>query len=358
MPPKPGRTAVRGELHAAAEHDACGRHDAALDALARGTRAGDLECMAWLGLRLLTGDRAPRYPAEGEKLLAEAAERGSAWAANRAAAMLALGAGVPADWPMALQWLVKAAQGGHTPSQDQLSGLAGASADGSRPTARHGSSWSELAARIDLASWRTSPPARMLSDEPRVSVIPGFVTPQLCEVLISFAAGRLEPARVYDPNTRTDIVLAHRSNTVARFGVDAVEFLHVLLQARMSAACGAPLPHFEAPTQLHYAMGEQIADHFDFVDPRVAQDYAGEIARNGQRIITFIVYLNDAYDGGETSFRKLGIVHRGNLGEGIYFVNTLPDLTPDLRMVHAGEPITRGEKWIVTQFIRDISLRP
>jgi hypothetical protein len=343
---------MRGELHAAAEHDACGRHDAALDALARGTHAGDLECMAWLGLRLLTGDRAPRYPTEGEKLLAEAAERGNAWAANRAAAMVALGAGVPADWPIALQWLVKAAQGGHAPSRSQLQGLAGAPADVTSPTARRDSWWSELAARIDLASWRVSPPERVLSAEPRVSVIPGFLTAQLCEVLIGFAAGRLERARVYDPNTRTDIIQAHRSNTVARFGVDSVEFLHVLLQARMSAACGAPLPHFEAPTVLHYAVGEQIADHFDFVDPRVTQDYAAEMARNGQRTITFIVYLNDTYEGGETSFRKLGIVHQGSLGEGIYFVNTLPDLTPDLRMVHAGEPITRGEKWIVTQFIR------
>jgi prolyl 4-hydroxylase len=340
------------ELLAAAEHDACGRHDDALDALARGTRAGDLECMARLGLRLLTGDRAPPYPAEGEQLLAEAAERGSAWAANRAAAMLALGAGVPADWPRALQWLVQAARAGHEPSQSQLLGLADSPADVTESATRTGPWWNALATRIDLSAWRSSPPPRVLSDEPRVSVIPGFLTPQLCRAMIGFATGRLEPARVYDPNSRTDIVYAHRSNTVARFGVDSVEFLHVLLQARMSAACGAPLLHFEAPTQLHYAVGEQIADHFDFVDPRVAEDYAGEIARNGQRLITFIVYLNDAYEGGETSFRKLGFSHRGGLGEGIYFVNTLPDLTPDMRMVHAGEPVTQGEKWIVTQFIR------
>jgi hypothetical protein len=170
--------------------------------------------------------------------------------------------------------------------------------------------------------------------------------------LIRYAAGRLEPAGVYDPNSRRDVVHAHRSNTLARFGLETVELLHVLLQARMSAACGVPLHHFEAPTQLHYAVGEQIADHFDFVDPRVAQDYAGEIARNGQRIVTFIVYLNEGYEGGETSFRKLGISHRGSLGEGIYFVNALADLSPDMRMVHAGEPITAGEKWIVTQFIR------
>ncbi len=41
------------------------------------------------------------------------------------------------------------------------------------------------------------------------------------------------------------------------------------------------------------------------------------------------------------------------MGEGIYFVNALPDMQPDLRMLHAGRPTTRGEKWIVTQFIRN-----
>jgi prolyl 4-hydroxylase len=321
-------------LQLAAEHDAQGRHDQAVDVLAGGASAGDMECMAQLGFRLLTGDRAPAMPVEGSSLLTEAGQRGSAWASSRTAALLALGVHAPPD-----------------ASRQQLLALADeALVAQARPgTAPH---WKELAASIDLDAWRRSPAARVLSNDPRVSVFPQMLTPAQCATLIGFAAGRLERARVYDPNSQAEIVDAHRSNTLARFGLDAIEFLHVLLQSRMAAACGIPPLHFEAPTQLHYAVGQQIADHFDFVDPRMTRDYAGEIARNGQRIITFIVYLNDGYAGGETSFRKLGIVHRGSIGEGIYFVNALPDLSPDMRMVHAGEPVASGEKWIVTQFIR------
>jgi len=131
----------------------------------------------------------------------------------------------------------------------------------------------------------------------------------------------------------------------------------VLLQARMSAACGLAERCMEAPTVLHYAPGEEIRDHYDFVDPNISDDYPAEIARNGQRLVTFIVYLNDDYEGGETAFGKLGFQHKGTRGGGIYFVNALPDLSPDLRMVHAGKPTTRGEKWIVTQFIRDRPMR-
>ncbi len=117
-------------------------------------------------------------------------------------------------------------------------------------------------------------------------------------------------------------------------------------------ACGMSERMMEGPTVLHYSPGEQIANHYDFVDPHSTPDYAGEIARNGQRVITFLVYLNDDYDGGETGLPELGFAHKGRKGDSLYFVNALPDMSPDMRALHAGRPTSRGEKWIVTQFVR------
>jgi prolyl 4-hydroxylase len=227
--------------------------------------------------------------------------------------------------------------------------LAGSVAD----SAMTGSStWRALAATIDLEAWRHAPAPQVRSEDPRVVAFAGLARPQICEFFISLTPGRMEPARVYDPVQRSDIVVAHRNNTLANFDLRRVEFAHVLVQARMSAACGIPERHMEAPAVLHYAPGEQIADHFDFVDPQSVTDYAAEIARNGQRLVTFLLYLNEDYDGGETAFPKLGFSHRGRTGDGIYFINALPDMQPDLRTLHAGCPTTRGEKWIITQFIR------
>jgi len=217
---------------------------------------------------------------------------------------------------------------------------------------RSSSNWRALAATIDLESWRRAPAPQVRCDDPRVAAFAGLARPEICEFFISLTPGRMEPARVYDPVQRTDIVMAHRNNTLANFDLRRVELAHVLLQSRMSAACGIAERHMEAPAVLHYSPGEQIADHFDFVDPKSVPDYAAEIARNGQRIITFLLYLNDDYDGGETAFPKLGFSHRGRTGDGIYFINALPDMQPDVRTLHAGCPTTRGEKWIITQFIR------
>jgi prolyl 4-hydroxylase len=103
---------------------------------------------------------------------------------------------------------------------------------------------------------------------------------------------------------------------------------------------------------LHYRGGEEIRNHFDFIDP-ASPHYAEQIRLRGDRIITFLLYLNDDYREGETEFPEAGVKHKGTRGEGLFFVNVLEDGRPDLRTVHAGRPPTSGEKWIITQFIRN-----
>src|SRR5690606_8519125 len=100
-----------------------------------------------------------------------------------------------------------------------------------------------------------------------------------------------------------------------------------------------------------YGIGEQAAEHFDFIDPQTPH-YEREVAEKGQRVITFLLYLNDDYAGGDTEMTELGISHKGRCGEGLFFVNALDDGAPDLRTLHAGRPPARGEKWVVSQFIR------
>jgi prolyl 4-hydroxylase len=341
------------DLTLAQQHDAAGRHDDAINSLALGTKAGNLPCMRQLGKRLLTGDRAPLLAVEGARFVFDAANQGDAEAAACIAALTALGAYCTQSWHEALRWLGFAAQHGWQPARDQLlvlledtAHLAGS--DAATASTRH---WPGLAAQVDPAVWQVSPAGSELSAAPQVRAFENFISASACRWLIEQARGRLIRARVYDAVSGKNLVSAARSNTVANFNLAEVEVLHVLIQARMAAACGIPMRNMEAPAVLHYDVGEQITDHFDFVDPGIP-DYAGELARNGQRLVTFLIYLNDNYAGGETGFPKLGFSHKGRVGEGLYFVNALADMQPDLRMLHAGRPPTRGDKWIVSQFVR------
>src|SRR5690606_22836499 len=130
------------------------------------------------------------------------------------------------------------------------------------------------------------------------------------------------------------------------------DLVSVLIQARMCASMGLPFRFLEPLTVLHYDAGEEITEHYDFVDPHTPH-YERELAERGQRIVTFLLYLNDDYEGGETEMPRLGLSNKGGCGEGLAFVNALADGAPDERTLHAGRPPLGGEKWIVSQFFRD-----
>lgn len=347
------------DLEAAAAHDAAGRHDDAINALAVAAQGGDLEALTQLGRRLVIGDRAPLLPREGFGFLMDALQRGSAEAALVLAPLAALGAHTTQSWNDALRLLIIAAERGSPFARAQLTVLStdarlAHDASGSEPQA---GVWRQLAQSVDVAAWSVPPPGESLHASPDVRVFPELAPANVCAWLIQRARGRLKRAQVYDPAARNNIEDRGRTNSVAEFSLIETDLVQAALQTRMAAACGLPLRNMEAPAVLHYEVGEEIVNHYDFVDPGIP-NYEQEIASRGERAITFLVYLNDDYEGGTTHFPTLGLTHRGQRGEGLYFVNALPDGKPDTRMLHAGRPPTRGEKWIVSQFIRNRATLP
>jgi hypothetical protein len=341
------------EILLAEQCDARGDHDEAINALARATRMGDIEATTRLGKRLIVGTDAPLLPKQGAGFLVEAFNKGGAEAAARLAVLAAAGVYVRQDVAESLRLLAAAAIRGWSSAQMQLLALTpdrtlAAAANDGPVAAGH---WQQLADSVDIAWWLSAPPGRTLCESPLIRSFDALLPDPVCRWLIDRSVGRLSRALVYDAVGGSDYASETRTNSWAQFDLMGSEVVHLLMQLRMAAACGIPLRHMEANSILHYATGEEITNHFDFVDPSIP-NYEQEIARNGQRVMTFLVYLNDDYDGGETEFPELGIVHKGRRGEGLYFVNAQQNNAPDLRTVHAGRPPTRGEKWIVSQFVR------
>ncbi len=355
-------TEAAAELEAAAGFDAAGRHDEAVNALSIAAARGDIESLTQLGKRLIVGDRAPAMPKEGVGLLIDALNRGGAEAAVRLAALAALGAHTRQSWADGLNLLAIAAERGSGFARGQLGLLcpdptlqveAASAVLGQAPKGW----WRRVAASIEPFAWTDVGPAEALHASPDVRAFRDFASGPVCHWLIERARGKLKRALVYDASVRHDIADGSRTNSVAEFDLVDTDLVQVALQLRMAAACGLPPAHMEAPAVLHYGVGQEIANHYDFLDPNTP-NREHEIATKGERAITFLVYLNDEYDGGETDFPRLGVRHKGVRGEGLYFVNALPTGEPDTRMLHAGMPPTRGEKWIVSQFVRNRSALP
>ena len=72
----------------------------------------------------------------------------------------------------------------------------------------------------------------------------------------------------------------------------------------------------------------------------------------GNRTWTFMVYLNDGMEGGATRFTAADISIQPRQGMALFWNNLREDGSPDPRVIHAGEPVTRGFKAIITQWFR------
>jgi prolyl 4-hydroxylase len=340
---------------AEAEHwDSTGDHDRAVSLLAEACQQGDAEAMTRLGKRLLVAANAPYSPVEGTALLAKAAELGGADAAAQLAVLSAIGMHVKQSWDASLAAIVFSAERGSPKAQGQLRVLASDRELATRTVDVGPTLWGRLASTIDLNRWHNPSAGANLNESPLVRHFPDFATAEVCRWMIESSRGRLARAQVYDTTAKKATVSSTRTNTWAVFNVTHSDLVSVLIQVHMCAHVGLPFRHLEPLTVLHYDVGEEISEHFDFIDPNTPS-YEQELAQNGQRIVTFLIYLNDDYTGGETEMPELGISHKGRRGEGLFFVNAFDDGAADTRTIHAGRPTTRGDKWIVSQFIRSRS---
>jgi hypothetical protein len=65
-----------------------------------------------------------------------------------------------------------------------------------------------------------------------------------------------------------------------------------------------------------------------------------------------LVYLNDDYEGGETEFPRLGLRYKGKTGDALVFWNVSQTGELERDSVHAGLPVTSGQKWLLSKWVR------
>lgn len=259
----------------------------------------------------------------------ELAASGHAEAAVLMANIAGAGYGREQSWDDALAWLRRAAGAGHRFAQAQLDLVEGA----------------------DLDQWVRAREATLVNEAPRIGVADDFLDERLCGWSIGRAAPMQGDSLVYDPFTgrpkRDDV----RSNTTATFGLLDLDLPLLLIRERIANTMGVPVSHLERTSVFRYLPGQTFGAHFDFLMP--SPQLNAEIAEMGQRPLTFLIYLNDAFEAGETHFLRLGRKLKPGAGGALFFRSVDDAGAPDEMTEHEGAPPTSGEKWLLSQFIRD-----
>ncbi len=323
-------------------------------ALREAAGAGDPTGMAILGGELIAALRTPDEVAEGVDLLFRAAELDQPQALELAAALLAEGVVRAQDWTRALDFLQRSAELGDPRARSQLALLTGDRDAAARIGA--GEAGPELFERarraIDLDAWLATPTGNVVSQDPLIVVFEGFLTEPLCGWLIERARGRIKPARIHELESHGLKEDDSRTNGSTEFAPLLHDVVMAIIRARIARVARLPAEALEYLSVLHYRPGQAFTPHFDYFNPDLP-GHAVEIETRGQRVATFLCYLNLDFDGGQTDFPRLGLQYRGGPGDGILFLNVDRGFQPDPRSQHAGLPTTRGDKWLLSQFLRN-----
>ena len=122
------------------------------------------------------------------------------------------------------------------------------------------------------------------------------------------------------------------------------------IAARIAALQNWPVDKGEGLQVLHYRNGAQYLPHFDYFHPPQPGTPA-VLARGGQRLATLLMYLSTPDRGGTTVFPDLGLEVAPTKGHAVFFSYARPH--PSTQTLHGGAPVTLGEKWVATKWLRE-----
>jgi prolyl 4-hydroxylase len=187
-------------------------------------------------------------------------------------------------------------------------------------------------------------------DRPRLALFSNFLSSAECDELIELARPAMQRSHVINPIGEGTMQDSSRTSNGMFFQRQANALVNTI-ETRISNLLHIPLEHGEGIQILNYHIGGEYKPHHDYFKPneKGEQPYT---KIGGQRMATFLMYLNDVEAGGETIFPTLGVEFMPVKGSALFFYYELEDNEVDIHSLHGGNPVTRGQKWVATKWLR------
>ncbi|XP_057960484.1 probable prolyl 4-hydroxylase 9 [Malania oleifera] len=208
-------------------------------------------------------------------------------------------------------------------------------------------------------------PFQVLSWKPRALYFPNFATAEQCKSIIEMATVNLTPSTLAlrkgetEENTKG---IRTSSGTFISASEDKTGILQNV-EEKIAKVTMIPRINGEAFNILRYEIGQRYNCHYDAFNPA---EYGPQ---KSQRIASFLLYLSDVEEGGETMFpfengsnmdlnydfqKCVGLKVKPRQGDGLLFYSLFPNGTIDPASLHGSCPVIKGVKWVATKWIRDV----
>ncbi len=192
---------------------------------------------------------------------------------------------------------------------------------------------------------------KVICTSPALYLLENFLSYEECDHFIEVAAKQITPSVVVDETTGQLVRHAMRTSEGTHF-LKGQDPIIAAVEQRTAFYSNTPIENGENIQILHYGVGAEYKPHFDYFDP-VLPGSAEVLKRGGQRICTFVMYLNDVEAGGETIFPTANAKVTPKKGDAAFFWSVTADGRIDPNSLHGGAPVIKGEKWIATRWVRE-----
>lgn len=188
-------------------------------------------------------------------------------------------------------------------------------------------------------------------DSSQIYEFPNMLSDSECDKIIELSRDKVKRSTVIGESKHNDISEVRTSENT--FLSNSVDPLMKSIDDRIQNIVGINPENYEDLQVVHYDPGTFYKAHWDACDPNKDHRCSEDYKKGGFRFATFLLYLNDDMEGGETDFPLIGKKIKPEKGKGILFFNLEDDLSKRRELSkHAGLPPTKGEKWMCNKWIR------
>lgn len=189
---------------------------------------------------------------------------------------------------------------------------------------------------------------RLPVDAIEIYGVADFFSADECARLIAMVDAVARPSPTYHDNTAKG---SDGGRTSYSGDVNPADPFIRMIERRIDDLMGIEASHGEVIQGQRYAPGQQFRGHYDFFETK-ADYWPAERERGGQRTWTAMGYLNAVEAGGATEFSKVSMAVPPQQGALLVWNNMAQDGKPNPQSMHAGLPVERGMKYIVTKWYR------
>ena len=133
-----------------------------------------------------------------------------------------------------------------------------------------------------------------------ITVLENFLTPEECQYYIEMIDRDNKPSGVTTQDENRTTTSEYRTSSTCNF--PATDETVSKLKARIAEIVELPIEHGEALQGQVYRPGQYFKRHTDFFE---AGSFYNHCLSSGNRVKTFMIYLNEDVEGGGTHFENL-----------------------------------------------------